>query len=141
MAISTAIDASAVARVIGVKTSYRDLRGGNVNFLPQRVAVIGQGNEAVTYGTTPKTITTAAEVGEEFGYGSPLHLACKELFPINGDSVGIVPVTIYPMQKGSGSPVASTHTITCAGTQTNAATYVFRVGATHRLNRRYPNLR
>lgn len=127
MVLSTAIDASAVARVTGVQTRYRDLRGGNTNFLPQRIAVLGQGNEAVTYTTTPKQVFTAQEVGEEFGYGSPLHLAVKELFPITGDTVGIVPVTIYPMQKGA-SAAAATHTITCAGTQVNAGNYVFRIG-------------
>jgi len=36
MAISTAVDVSAVARVVGIKTTFKDLRGGSIIFLPQR---------------------------------------------------------------------------------------------------------
>ena len=48
MALSTAVDLSAVARVVGIKTEFVNLRGGNVVNLPQRIAVFGQGNSAAT---------------------------------------------------------------------------------------------
>ena len=44
MALSTAVDLSAVARVVGIKTEFVNLRGGNVVNLPQRIAVFGQGS-------------------------------------------------------------------------------------------------
>ena len=34
MAISSAVDASAVARVVGIKTIFKDLRGGGVSVPP-----------------------------------------------------------------------------------------------------------
>jgi hypothetical protein len=32
MALSSAVDASAVARVVGIKTIFKDLRGGGILF-------------------------------------------------------------------------------------------------------------
>lgn len=126
MVISTAVDLSAVARVVGVKTEFKDLRGGNIVFLPQRIALIGQGNTAAgSYSTTKVQIFSAQTVGETFGFGSPLHLATLQLFPINGDNVGSVPVTIYPLAE-DGSGVASVGDITTTGTAiTNAEYRVF----------------
>jgi phage tail sheath gpL-like len=126
MAISTAIDASAVARVLGVKTAFKDLRANGVVFLPQRVSVIGQGSTASTYATTKIQLSSSDDVGSTFGYGSPLHLASRQLFPVNGDGVGTIPVTFYPLVD-DGSGVVSTGDITPSGTQTEAAQYVVRV--------------
>jgi hypothetical protein len=44
--MTTAVDASARAAVLGIKTEYRDLAGGNARMLPQRCALIGQGATA-----------------------------------------------------------------------------------------------
>ena len=49
MAISTAVDLSAVARVVGIKTQYKDLRDGGILYLPQRVAVVAQGSTDAVY--------------------------------------------------------------------------------------------
>jgi phage tail sheath gpL-like len=125
MAISTAIDASAVARVVGIKTIFKDLRGG-ILFLPQRLAVIGQGNTSVTYSTTKSRVTSSNEVGATYGYGSPLHLAVKQLLPDNGDGVGTIPVTVYPLDDDA-SGVASAGDITPSGVPTKAASYRVRV--------------
>lgn len=116
MAISTAVDQSAVARVVGIKTDYINLRGG-VTLLPQRIAVVGQGSSASTYSTTKSTVTSAAAVGATYGYGSPLHLACKQLLPANGDGVGTIPVTVFPLDD-DGSGVASVADITVLGPAT-----------------------
>lgn len=126
MTLSTAVDASAVARVVGIKTIFKDLRAGGVLFLPQRVAVIGQGNTASTYATTKRQVTSALETATLYGFGSPLHLAALQLFPVNGDGVGTIPVTLYPLVD-DGSGVVSTGDITPSGTQTVAASYVVRV--------------
>lgn len=123
VALSTAVDPNAVARVIGIKTTFQNLRGG-VPFLPIRIGVIGQGATAsqASYDTTKTTILSAKAVGDAYGYGSPLHLAVKQLLPPTGDGVGIIPVTIYPL-KGDGAGVAAAGTITPSGTQTTQASY------------------
>lgn len=126
MTISSAVDASAVARVLGVQTTFKDLRAGNVLYLPQRIAVIGQGASAVTYSTTKAQYTSAFAVGQAYGFGSPLHMAAKQLLPSNGDGVGSIPVTFYPLQDdGSGVPAAGD--ITPSGSATGSATFKVRV--------------
>jgi phage tail sheath gpL-like len=126
MAISTAVDVSAVARVVGIKTQFKDLRGNTVLFLPQRIAIVGQGASAVTYDTTKQQVTSATEAGNLYGYGSPIHLAVKQLLPLNGDGVGTIPVTVYPLED-DGSGVAAAGDITPVVAQTEAASYVVRV--------------
>lgn len=119
MAISSAVDASAVARVVGIKTTFKDLRAGGVLFLPQRIAVIGQGNSAATYALDKAQYTSAFAVGQAYGFGSPLHLAALQLLPANGDGVGTIPVTFYPLEDDVAG-VAAAGTITPAGTVTAA---------------------
>lgn len=116
------IDVSAVARVTGIEVLYRDLRAGSILYLPQRIAVIAQGATAGVYNTDKFTATSAAEVGKRFGYGSPAHLVAKQLLPANGDGVGTIPVTFYPLVDAA-SGVAAVGTITPTGTQTEAASY------------------
>ena len=122
MSLSSAVDASAVARVVGIKTTFKDLRAGGVIFLPQRIAVIGQGATAATYATTKAQHTSAFAVGQAYGFGSPLHLAAKQLLPTNGDGVGTIPVTFYPLEDDA-SGVAATGDITPSGTATGSAAF------------------
>ena len=126
MAISSAVDASAVARVVGIKTIFKDLRGGGILFLPQRLAVVGQGSSASTYDTTKRQVTSATEAATLYGFGSPIHLAVLQLLPVNGDGVGTIPVTVYPLED-DGSGVASAGDITPSGAQTEAAAYQVRI--------------
>jgi phage tail sheath gpL-like len=122
MGLSSAVDQSAVARVLGIKTTFKDLRAGNILFLPQRIAVIGQGASASTYSTDKTQYTSAFDVGSAYGFGSPLHLAAKQLFPENGDGVGTIPVTFYPLLD-DGAGVAAAGDITPSGAATGSATY------------------
>lgn len=124
--ISTAVDPSAVARVVGIKTAFKDLRAGGVLFLPQRLAIIGQGSTASTYSSAKAQYTSAYAVGAAYGFGSPVHLAAKQLMPANGDGVGTIPVTFYPLQD-AGTGVAATGDITPSGAVTEAAAYIVRV--------------
>ena len=121
------IDASAVARVVGIDTVYKDLRAGGVLFLPQRIAVFAQGNTAATFPLTKFLATSAAQVGALMGYGSPAHRVVKQLKPVNGDGVGTIPVTVYPMDDAYDS-AAATGSYTPSGTQTKAASYRARIG-------------
>jgi len=122
MAISTAVDASAVARVVGIQTKFINTNVGGVVFLPQRIAVVGQGSTSATYSTDKFTISSAAEAGTLYGFGSPLHLAALQLLPPNGDGVRSVPVTMYPLVD-DGAGVAAAGDVTPSGTATKAGTF------------------
>ena len=126
MPISSAVDASAGARVVGIQTTFKDLRAGGVLFLPQRVAVIGQGATAATYSADKAQYTSAYAVGQAYGFGSPLHLAAKQLMPANGDGVGTIPVTFYPLDDDA-SGVAAAGTITPSGAATGSASFRVKV--------------
>lgn len=117
-----AIDASAVARVLGIETVYKDLRAGGVLFLPQRIAVLAQGSSDAVYSTSKYQATSAGQVGSRFGFGSPAHLVARALFPANGDGVGTVPVTFYPLTDAASS-VAAVGTITPTGTASKASSF------------------
>lgn len=121
------VDASAVARVLGITTEFKDLGVAGAQFLPQRIMVPAQGASAASYALTKFQASSSGDVGETLGFGSPAHLIARELFPDNGDGVGTIPVTFYPLED-DGSGVASTGTITPAGSQTKAAEYRVRVG-------------
>lgn len=122
MAISNAVDASAVARVVGIETIYKNLRNGSIAILPQRIAVIGQGATSAIFSTTKQQVTSANQAGNLFGYGSPVHLAVKQLLPVNGDGVGTIPVTVYPLVDAS-TGVAATGKITPTGTATTSGAF------------------
>lgn len=113
---------NAVARVVGIDTQFTDLSGGRVVNLPQRIAVVAQGSSAITYSTTKKQITSAFEAGEIYGFGSPIHLMALSLLPPNGDGVGTIPVTIYPLVD-DGSAAPSVGNILPAGTVTKAGAF------------------
>ncbi|MCK5236209.1 MAG: phage tail protein, partial [Deltaproteobacteria bacterium] len=112
--------------VTGIDVVFKDLRGGDILFLPQRIAVVGQGNSAAAYSTDKRQVTSAAEVATEYGPGSPLHLAVLQLLPINGDGVGTIPVTVFPLED-DGAGVASVGDITPINAATEAASYKVRV--------------
>jgi len=126
MPLSSAVDASAVARVVGIETKFKDLRGGGILFLPQRIALIGQGASASVYSNVKKQHTSALSVANDYGYGSPVHLAAKQLLPQNGDGIGTIPLTVYPLDD-DGSGVVSDGDITPTVAPTEAASYIVRV--------------
>lgn len=126
MAISTAVDASAVARVTGIKTTFKDLKVGAATLLPQMGAIVGQGATSATYSTDKAQHTSALSVANTYGYGSPLHLAALQIFPLNGDGVGTIPMTFYPLED-DGSGVAAAGDITPSGPATGSASFVVRI--------------
>jgi phage tail sheath gpL-like len=120
------IDASAVSRVVGVAVTFEIFESGAVTFLPQRIALLAQGNSTETYSLDPVAFTSHAEVAALCGYGSPAHLCARQLFPDNGDGIGSIPATLYPMEDdGAGAPAVGA--IGAVGTQTTAQTYVIKV--------------
>lgn len=126
MSVSTAFSASRVARGVAIQTIFQDLRQGKFSLLPQRIALFGQGATSATYETTKRQILSAGEAGSLYGFGSPIHLAAKQLLPVNGDGVGSIPVTVYPLEDDA-SGVAATGSITPSGSPTSAASYIVRI--------------
>lgn len=121
------VDASAVARVLGIDTQFKDLRAGAVQFLPQHIAIVGQGATASAgYAMTPYRITSAAQAAARYGFGSPIHLAALQLFPITGGGVGSIPVTVYPLNDDGAGAIA-TGSITPSGAAGVVASYRVRV--------------
>ncbi len=117
---------SAVARVTGIDTVFKNLRSGSILFLPQRIALFAQGATASSFALDKFLATSSAQVGTALGFGSPAHLAMRELLPDNGDGVGVVPITVFPLDDAPTGVVA-TGSITPSGTQTKAAAYRVRV--------------
>lgn len=120
------VDASAVARTTGIGTAFKNLRAGGVLNCPQRIAVFAQGSTGVTYPSTKQQVTSGQQTGNIYGFGSPAHLVADQLFPTNGDGVGTIPVTIYPLQD-DGSGTAAQGTITPSGTMLLAGSFRVRV--------------
>lgn len=122
MAVSTAVDPTAVARVVGIETVFQDLRAGNIANLPQRCPIFGQGSVLATFSSEKLQITSALQAAQVYGFGSPIHLAALQLLPVNGDGVGTIPVTVYPLVDAL-TAVQSSGNITILGTQTTASAY------------------
>lgn len=122
MAISNAYSQSRVARGVAIQTIFKDLRQGQLAKLPQRIALIGQGSTAASFSTDKAIVLTAGAAGETYGFGSPIHLAMQQLLPVNGDGVGSIPITVYPLEDDV-SGVAAAGVIEHAGAATKAASY------------------
>ena len=108
--------------MVGIETKFEDLRAGGVLFLPQRIAVFAQGETSVAYSETKLQITSAKQVGDACGYNSQAYVVARELFPANGDGVGTIPVTLYPLVD-DGSGVAAAGDVTPSGTATDSGEY------------------
>lgn len=126
MAVSSAVDPSAVARVVGIETKFRNLAAGNVFYLPMRGIIVGQGATSVTYSTDKRQIFSSTEAGQVYGFGSPIHIAALELLPPNGDGVGTIPITVYPLVDDAGG-VAAAGDITPAVTTVEKASYRVKI--------------
>lgn len=120
------VDATAVANVLGITTTFKDLRAGGVFNLPQQIALFVQGNSDAVYSTTKFLATSAGQVANKMGFGSPAHRVMRRLRPANGDGVGTVPITIYPLVDDA-SGVAAAGALTPVGTQTKQAAYQLSV--------------
>jgi phage tail sheath gpL-like len=120
------LPASAISRVTGVNVEFRNFNAGRAAFLPQRLAVIGIGNTDAVYSTEKyEALGSAGDIGARFGYGSPLHLAARQLFPDGGGAA--FPVTFYPLIPAESAQAAA-GAITCDGTAAAAGSGTVRIG-------------
>lgn len=123
-------DSSSVASGVGTDMQYKPLSKGKAFMLPMRIAVIAQGRTDTTYPSDKFRVTSADEVAAVMGYGCPARNIGNELFPANGQGVGSIPVTIYPLQDAA-TGVAATGDLTPSGTQTVQAAYKLWMGGVY----------
>ncbi len=121
MAISTAVPLGAVARGVGIKTQFVNTNVGGLINLPQRVALFGQGTSDAVYSLDKRQVTSALEAGTIYGFGSPIHLSVLQFLPANGDGLGSIPLTVYPLEDETGAAAsAGDIALTGAGTKAGA---------------------
>jgi phage tail sheath gpL-like len=122
-----AVDVTAVARVVGIETTFRDLRAGSIQYLPQHIGVIAQGSSTATYPLEPYRITSALMAAQRYGFGSPIHLIALQLQPPTGSGVGSIPITVFPLEDDDDG-VAAIGSIMPSGTAAVQGTYRVRIG-------------
>jgi phage tail sheath gpL-like len=136
-----AVGLERISRVVGYKLSKGNFSESSPN-LPQRIAILGEANTANQSGlsTAPLQITSAQQAGQTYGFGSPIHIVSRILFPVSGDGVGGIPVVVYP-QAAAGGSAARVQTITVSGTATANGTHYVTVagrdnvdGSTYAIN-------
>jgi phage tail sheath gpL-like len=121
------LPSSAISRVTGVNVEYRNFNSGAGGFLPQRLALFGVGNANAQYSLEKyETIGSADDVAKRYGYGSPLHLASRQLFPTGGGGATF-PVTIYPLAPPE-SAAAAAGAIEVSGAAAAAGSGIVRIG-------------
>jgi phage tail sheath gpL-like len=123
--ISTAIDSSRVSRVVGYKVKKANFSPNTPN-LPQRYAIFGEANTAEQAGLTtePFEFISAKEVGDKYGYGSPLYQMARILRPVQSNILGGIPTVIYPqIEEGGATATIIKIGVVVATTVTENATH------------------
>lgn len=95
------------ARAVGINVRYANNSLGQVKYLPQNIVVVGLGNTGVTYTTDRVQVFSATEVGNLYGFGSPLYAAVAALFPQGGSGMDGIPVYVHPLQAAGGATAAT----------------------------------
>lgn len=122
------ISQSAVAR----GTAYALEAGkplNNTDNLPQRIAVVAEMTDANALVTpfVPVQITSRSQAAILFGWGSPMDIICRILFPSDGGGgVSGIPVWAYPVK--SDTAAAQVFTITVTGTAAANETHTALIG-------------
>lgn len=125
-AISTAVSLDRVSAIVGyeIQASLEGIAAGN---LPQRIGILAEANTANQSGLPNSlSFTSAKEVGDICGYGSPAYMIARILRPFSGDLLGGIPTVIYPVAEAAGATV-TTSTITITGTATKTTTHKIKI--------------
>lgn len=121
------IPLSSKTTALAIGVDFEDFRTGAPT-LQQRLYAIGQGATAISYDNEKFVATSSGEVGAEVGYGSPLHLMSKKIFPPDGKGAksGAVELTFFPLDDPAGG-VAAQKSLDAVGLQTEAKTAQIRI--------------
>jgi len=114
--ISNAIPEDAIARVIGTKLEFIDLR--NIpQRMPVQVALLAPVSAAAEAGLAENIgidFQTAREIGEAVGYKSPAYRAARMLRPETGGGLSTIRTTLFPVKAGDGVAAAGVLAINIA---------------------------
>ena len=124
---STAVGSNRVSTIVGYKLKKGNFALNSPN-LPQRIAILGEANEANQAGLSldPVVVSSAQQAGQLYGYGSPIHHVMSILRPETGDGVGAIETVVYPQAKAIGA-TAKVMTITASGVATGNGTHTVMV--------------
>jgi phage tail sheath gpL-like len=122
---------------IAATNAFKLLKGNfneNSPLLPQSISILAEANTANQSGlsTDPLTITSARAAAVAYGYGSPMHLIARILFPPTGTGVAI-PVYCYAQEAAVGS-AARVMTTTPSGTATGSGTIIMKIAGRETLD-------
>lgn len=136
-AISTAVGLDRISRVSGYNIKKGNFSTETQN-LPQIIAIFGEANTANQSGLTVNKVevTSAAEAGDLFGLGSPIHRAVSILRPVGSDGVGGIPTVVFP-QISSGGATATVRSWTVTGTATANATHSVVINGRYSIDFQY----
>lgn len=123
MAISTAIPSNDVSRTSGYQINKGNFSSATP-YLPQQVVILAEANTANqgTIVTTPVQITSAAQAGATYGYGSPIHAIARQLFP----NIGGIPVWVMA-QLAAGGATGTVIVWTITGQATTSKTHYINI--------------
>lgn len=124
-----AIPDSLKTRAVGYQTLNRTFSTQTTN-LPMRVALLGEPNTAnvSTLDTAPFIPTSLKQVGDKYGFGSPLYQMARILLPVYGGGISSLPIVIYPQAPASGATATSIVLgIAVASTVTKTITHTLRI--------------
>ena len=139
MAISTALSNSIKTRAVGYQILDQVFNPLSAN-LPQRIALLGEPNTAneATLDVAPYQITSLADAGDRYGYGSPIYQMARILLPIAGGGVGSIPVVVYPQSFASGATASVIELgVTVATTVTKTKTHYLKVNGRTNIDGKY----
>lgn len=125
---SDAVGLERVSRTVGYKIKKGSLAATSPN-LPQRIVLLGEANTAnqSDLSVEPLEVVSAKQVGQIYGYGSPLHSMMRIIHPITSDGVGGIPVIVIPQAAAVGA-TAKIITITPSGVATGNGTHRLLIG-------------
>ncbi|HXP52165.1 MAG TPA: hypothetical protein VN922_19570 [Bacteroidia bacterium] len=121
---SDAVSLALKSRIVGYKITKGNFATVSPN-LPQRVVILGEANDAnqnTLVVNQPTQITSAKDAGDNFGYGSPIYLMARILFPKQGGGISGIPVFVYPQAAAGGSTTKALQ-ITPTGVANNNGTH------------------
>lgn len=132
MAISSIINAGRVSAITGygINAFLPPVSAGN---LPQRIAILGEKSEANQVASSKLAFTSAQEVGDEYGYTSPLYSVARILRPKFGDKLGGISTVCYAVDKAAGA-TQKVITKSITGTATKNATHYLIVNGRRQLD-------
>lgn len=129
-----AVGSERVAKIVGYALTTGNFAESSPN-LPQSVAILAEANDANQSGLSldPVQILSSQQAGNTYGYGSPIHMIARILFPNSGGGIGGIPVFVYPQAEAAGA-TAKVFEVTPTGTATANGTHTIVLGGRYFLD-------